>query len=234
MAGDDRRRFGAVTGLVLVVILAGGMVALLTEHATSPATGVSGGPSMPVADRNLTIAFGRATGDVSYSTIQFVVPLDTRVIFTITNYDPSTAQVPNASDAGGNGRHGRVHRSPGKRHDNRDERGSHRRREPHVHDDGRAHHVNGGVPPRPAADWSASSSRWTSMPRGPLRGGASSCAAAKRRWARTVGTITSRSPKSSDGGTSHDPPVRRMRAERRIGQPEPSVTRSRFGEVNWS
>jgi hypothetical protein len=105
---DDRQYFGTVAGLaVLAVVLFVAAGALWS--GPEPAGSVPSSSSGPTVYRNLTIQLDPASGTYSYNSGQVVVPLNTRIVFTITNYDPTPARsLPSPSDSQVSGTMGGV------------------------------------------------------------------------------------------------------------------------------
>lgn len=84
----------AALGVIATVLLLG--FALPSVPSTNPSAGLN---SIPTVYRNLTIAYSPTLHDFGYSATLLNVPLHTRVMVTIVNYDPSTAELPTPSDA---------------------------------------------------------------------------------------------------------------------------------------
>lgn len=95
----DTSWFNLIAGATAVLIVAFGAVAMAYPAASVPSAALGGPATNPTVYRNLTITFNPATGTFDYSTNAIAVPTGATVVFTITNYDPSIAMVPNASDA---------------------------------------------------------------------------------------------------------------------------------------
>jgi hypothetical protein len=97
---DQRTYFGAVAaGAGAVVIVFAVLLTGFPSPSGAPA-GSTGERTGATVYRNLTIEFNAARSTYSYNTGQLNVPLDTRVVFTITNFDPSPASMmPKPSDA---------------------------------------------------------------------------------------------------------------------------------------
>ncbi len=92
--------FNLIAGTVAMVIVVLGALAISYPSGAAPAPATSTASSgSPVVYRNLSIAFDPSAGAFDYSTTTLSVPSNVRVVFTITNYDPSSAMVPAASDA---------------------------------------------------------------------------------------------------------------------------------------
>ena len=81
----------------VVAILAVTSLAVVAPMATPPSVG-SIPPNAPFGYYNLSIVRG-PSGDFVYSQTQLSVPSDVVVIFTITNYDPTSSLLPTPSDA---------------------------------------------------------------------------------------------------------------------------------------
>ncbi|MCI4369251.1 MAG: hypothetical protein L3K09_06800, partial [Thermoplasmata archaeon] len=88
-----------MAGIAVVVVIAGGAAAFLASPSGPGHSTTQSGSSIPTVYRNLTIAYNVRSGMFDYSSLQLNVPLNTRVEFTITNFDTATAAVPMASDA---------------------------------------------------------------------------------------------------------------------------------------
>lgn len=95
----DQEWFNTVAGIVVVLVVVGGAAALLAAPTGSGTSQPNAGTSIPTAYRNLTISYVPSEGGFDYSSLELSVPLHVRVVFTITNFDPSTAALPTASDA---------------------------------------------------------------------------------------------------------------------------------------
>lgn len=95
----EQRWFNLVAVVSVLAVLAVGAL-LLVAPPTTPrsATGASAS-SAPTAYRNLSIVYDAATGGYDYSTRDLSVPAGVTVVFTITNYDPSTGTLPTAASA---------------------------------------------------------------------------------------------------------------------------------------
>ena len=97
---DDARWFNLAAGLLAVLVTAAGLTAIaFTPSTSSAAPAPSAGPSAPTTYRTLVIAPDTAAGGVSYSARTLTVPLHERVVFTITNFDPTVATLPTPRDA---------------------------------------------------------------------------------------------------------------------------------------
>lgn len=95
---NDQDWFNAVAvGLVAAVVVGGTFALLLAPSSAAPTPGRSA--STPTVYRNLTVAYQSTEAQFDYTTLDLSVPLHTRVVFTITNFDPTTAALPNASAA---------------------------------------------------------------------------------------------------------------------------------------
>ena len=95
----DQEWFNTVAGIVVVLVVVGGAAALLAAPTGSGTSRPNAATSIPTAYRNLTISYVASEGGFDYSSLQLSVPLHVRVVFTITNLDPSTSALPAASDA---------------------------------------------------------------------------------------------------------------------------------------
>lgn len=91
--------FNLVAGSVAALIVVFGLVAVVYPASTAPAATSTTSTGSPVVYRNLSIAFNPSRGTFDYSSAALSVPAGVRVVFTITNYDPSVARVPTSSDA---------------------------------------------------------------------------------------------------------------------------------------
>ncbi len=83
---------------IVVVVWAGFALTLATPAGPAPATSSTSAQPATIY-RNLTIAYDRSTGGLGYSATDFSVPLNVRVVFTITNFDTSVGTLPTAKDA---------------------------------------------------------------------------------------------------------------------------------------
>lgn len=96
---DPQRWFNLVAASTVVAVLAfGAFVFLAGPGASGPAPPPTA-VSAPTTYRSLSIAYNPATGVFDYSARSLAVPLDVRVVITITNYDPSVAALPSAASA---------------------------------------------------------------------------------------------------------------------------------------
>lgn len=96
----DDSYFGVVAVAVAAVAVLG--VMSLFVLAPSPAIPTLSHPSSTTGTsvaRDLSIVRNASTGGFAYSTGQFTVPHGVPVVFTITNFDPTTAALPSPSDA---------------------------------------------------------------------------------------------------------------------------------------
>lgn len=97
---QDQSFFNLVAGIAIalvVIVAALAFVVAPSGGVTSPT--VSAGSGNPTVYRNLSISLDPATGAYSYNVAQLAVPLHVRVVFTITNFDTSSATLPSPSDA---------------------------------------------------------------------------------------------------------------------------------------
>lgn len=94
----DGTWFNLVAALLAVAIVAFGALAIVypSSAGVAPATRPAAAPTVY---RNLSITFDPSVGTFGYSTTQLAVPTGVAVVFTITNYDPSTAILPAPTDA---------------------------------------------------------------------------------------------------------------------------------------
>jgi hypothetical protein len=97
---NDQSYFSLVAAAVLGIVLVLGATALLVTPSTpaSPPTAGTGVPG-PTVYRTLTVTYVPSTGQFSYNVVNLQVPLHTRVVFTIANYDPSMGGLPSSADA---------------------------------------------------------------------------------------------------------------------------------------
>ncbi len=96
----DASWFNLVAGVIAVLIVVIGALAIAYPTVSAPTAASRPGPATnPTVYRNLSIAFDSATGAFDYSATMLTVPAGVTVVFCITNYDPSIAQIPAASDA---------------------------------------------------------------------------------------------------------------------------------------
>lgn len=96
---SDQRWFNAVAAIAVLAVLVVGAALLVLAPSGAGTPRVTSGPASSTVYRNLTITFNPTAGTYDYSALALAVPTNVRVVFTITNYDPSTAALPSASDA---------------------------------------------------------------------------------------------------------------------------------------
>ncbi len=98
---NDQAWFNTVAGFMVVLVVVAGAAVLLVLPTGSGTTAPSPGspPAIPTVYRNLSITYRASAGDYDYNSLQLIVPLHVRVVFTITNFDPSVAVLPSAVDA---------------------------------------------------------------------------------------------------------------------------------------
>ena len=96
-----------LVAVVTVLTVVGLGVATLVISPSPPATASAATtPSAATVYRNLSIIYDPATGAYNYNVLNLGVPLNVRVVFTITNYDTSTGLLPAASAAVVSGTYG--------------------------------------------------------------------------------------------------------------------------------
>lgn len=96
----DQSWFDSVAGAAAVVVVVVGVVVLaIAPPAAAPTRTTSAGTPGPTAYRTLSISYNPSTGGYGYGAAQLSVPQGVRVVFTITNYDPSNAALPDRVDA---------------------------------------------------------------------------------------------------------------------------------------
>ncbi len=93
----DSSWFNLVAATAAVVIVVIGVFAMVLPATSSPTASLRGPATNPTVYRNLTIAFDPKDGTFDYSSTALAVPMGATAVFTITNYDPTVAMVPNAS-----------------------------------------------------------------------------------------------------------------------------------------
>lgn len=81
----------------VVVVVAVSLLAVVVPGVSIPTRG-TGAASTPTVFENLSIVRG-SSGDYEYNQTQLSVPVNTMVVFTITNYDPSISLLPTPNDA---------------------------------------------------------------------------------------------------------------------------------------
>ncbi len=97
---NDQRWFNLAAVLIAVAVTVGAVaVAALAPAPATPAPQAAPTASVPTTYRALTITFDPSSGQYNYNVRSLSVPLRERVMFTITNYDPGSAQLPTPSDA---------------------------------------------------------------------------------------------------------------------------------------
>lgn len=97
---DDQAWFNAVAGIAVVVVLvAAGVVIAVAPGGPLPQRTAGPGPSGPTVFRNLTISYAPSAGGFVYDQAALQVPMNVRVVFTITTFDPSAAVLPTVADA---------------------------------------------------------------------------------------------------------------------------------------
>lgn len=97
---DDQTYFNLVAGiLVVLVLVTAGVTFAVVPAGTVPARTVGAGQPGPTVYRNITISYDPSTGGFVYSMARLAVPFDVRVIFTITNFDATSASLPTVADA---------------------------------------------------------------------------------------------------------------------------------------
>ncbi len=101
---DDQGYFNLTAAVLVTVVVVAGFAALMWEG--SSASGATGS-SLPTVERNLTIQWDPSASSYVYSSAHLSVPLNTHVVFVITNYDPEAASyIPSPSDARVSGTNG--------------------------------------------------------------------------------------------------------------------------------
>jgi len=81
----------AIAAVAAVLILGAGL--FMVGGSGSPTPAGARTATLPQVDRTLAISFNAATGSYDFSTTSLQVPLNTKVTFTITNYDRGTAML---------------------------------------------------------------------------------------------------------------------------------------------
>ncbi len=96
----DQSWFDLMAVLLAAGVVVFGAVSVLAVVPPPTVPGPTGvGAAGPTTYVNLSIALDPATGDFAYTSTALSVPLNTKVVFTIVNYDPHAATLPVASDA---------------------------------------------------------------------------------------------------------------------------------------
>lgn len=93
----QQRWFNLVGVVSVLAVLAVGALLLVAPPTTPHSTAGAAASSVPTAYRNLSIVYNAATGGYDYSTRDLSVPAGVTVVFTITNFDPSTGTLPTAA-----------------------------------------------------------------------------------------------------------------------------------------
>ena len=97
---DDQTYFNLVAGVSVVLVLVTAGVAFAVAPAGSvPTRALGAGQPGPTVYRNITITYDPTAGAFVYNLAQLAVPLNVRVVFTITNFDSTSAVLPTAGDA---------------------------------------------------------------------------------------------------------------------------------------
>ena len=96
---NDQDWFNAVAVGLIAAVVVGGTFALLLVPSSAGTPTATRAASTPTVYRNLTVSYQPAEGQFDYTTLDLSVPLHTRVVFTITNFDTTSAALPNASVA---------------------------------------------------------------------------------------------------------------------------------------
>ena len=97
---EDQTYFNAISGIAVVAVLVVAAVLFVVAPGGSPPTRTVGpGPSGPTVYRNLTISYDTSIGGFVYDRTVLEVPMNVRVIFAISNLDPSVATLPTVADA---------------------------------------------------------------------------------------------------------------------------------------
>lgn len=93
----EQRWFNLVAVASVVAVLGAG--ALLFVAPTPSHASAAGAPTAatPTTYRSLSIVYNAAAGSYDYATRDLSVPVGVTVVFTITNFDPSTGTVPTSS-----------------------------------------------------------------------------------------------------------------------------------------
>lgn len=97
-----RDPFFAVLGTAVaagLILVGGAMFFGAPAHSSAAVAPMGPTNSGPTVYRTLTIALDARSGGFVYTAATLNVPLHTRVVFTITNFDPSAAMLPSRSNA---------------------------------------------------------------------------------------------------------------------------------------
>ena len=95
----EQRWFNLVAVTVALSVLAVGAIAIAVPASGPTTAATAGGAGSPTVYRNLSIVYNAASGTYNYNNRDLTVPMNVRVVFTITNYDPSVGVLPTPSSA---------------------------------------------------------------------------------------------------------------------------------------
>lgn len=96
----DQTYFNVVAAVAAVLVLVGAGIALVVApRGAAPARGAGAGHPGPIAYRNLTISYDPSAGGFAYGQAALEIPLNVRVIFTITSLDSASATLPTPADS---------------------------------------------------------------------------------------------------------------------------------------
>lgn len=96
----DQAYFNVVAAVAAVLVLLAAGIALVVAPAGTVPAGVPGpGYPGPTVYRNLTISYDPSAAGFAYGGVALEVPLNVRVIFSITNLDSTSATLPTLADA---------------------------------------------------------------------------------------------------------------------------------------
>lgn len=90
----DQHWFNLTAAIIAAfVLLWGASMVMFPSPTATPTATTHPATASPTVYRNLSITLNPRTGDFDFSALQLSVPIGVKVVFTITNFDTSTARL---------------------------------------------------------------------------------------------------------------------------------------------